>query len=543
MVRIHLALLFALTLCCVNLFSADRPNVLVAISDDQSFPHTSAYGYQAIQTPAFDRVAKTGVLFNNAFTPSPGCSPMRAAFLTGRNIWQIEHAGTHASSFASEYEVYQDRLENAGYFVGYTGKGWGPGNWKISDRSRNPAGPSFSTKKSKAPGGISGNDYAANFDEFLKGRPDDKPFSFWFGCHEPHRVFEKGIGLKNGLDPSKVVVPAFLPDTPEIRSDILDYCFEIQWFDQHLGRMLDSLEKAGELDNTIVIVTSDNGMAFPRAKANVYEYGIHMPLAISWPNGAKGGRVVDDLVNLVDVTATIYDATEVQPPEKTPLSGRSLVELLRSDQDGIVEPSRDAVYSGRERHSSVRYESLGYPQRCIRTDQYLYIRNFRPERWPAGAPQKFGAGSYPKTKVVLAKELGPMHEGYHDIDGSPSLSFLVENRDDAELAKYLQWAVAKRPADELYDIQSDPACLNDLSAKPDFAEIKAGLSKRLNDYLTKTNDPRVSGLDGGDIWETYPRYSGLRWFPEPEWAKQSPDRVPKLDWLDQRRPKELVNNK
>ncbi|WP_148275209.1 sulfatase-like hydrolase/transferase, partial [Rhodopirellula baltica] len=135
MVRIHLALLFALTLCCVNLFSADRPNVLVAISDDQSFPHTSAYGYQAIQTPAFDRVAKTGVLFNNAFTPSPGCSPMRAAFLTGRNIWQIEHAGTHASSFASEYEVYQDRLENAGYFIGYTGKGWGPGNWKISDRS------------------------------------------------------------------------------------------------------------------------------------------------------------------------------------------------------------------------------------------------------------------------------------------------------------------------------------------------------------------------------------------------------------------------
>ncbi|EMB17316.1 sulfatase family protein [Rhodopirellula europaea] len=543
MVRIHLALLFALTLSCVNLFAADRSNVLVAISDDQSFPHTSAYGYQAIHTPAFDRVARTGVLFNNAFTPSPGCSPMRAAFLTGRNIWEIEHAGTHASSFATKYEVYQDRLEKAGYFVGYTGKGWGPGNWKISDRSRNPAGPSFATKKSKSPGGISGNDYAANFDEFLEGRPEDQPFSFWFGCHEPHRSFEKGIGLKNGMDPSEVVVPEFLPDTPEIRSDILDYCFEIQWFDQHLGRMIDSLEKAGELDNTIVIVTSDNGMAFPRAKANVYEYGIHMPLAISWPNGAKGGRVVDDLVNLIDVTATIYDATEVQPPEKTPLSGRSLVGLLRSDKDGIVDATRDAIFSGRERHSSVRYESLGYPQRCIRTDQYLYIRNFRPERWPAGAPQKFGAGSYPKNNIILAKELGPMHEGYHDIDGSPSLSFLVENHDDAELAKYLQWAVAKRPSEELYDIQSDPACLNDLASKPDFADVKAGLSKRLNDYLTKTNDPRVSGPDGGDIWETYPRYSGLRWFPEPEWATESPERVPKMEWLDQRRPKKQVNNK
>ncbi|WP_233215508.1 sulfatase family protein [Rhodopirellula bahusiensis] len=509
----------------------------MAISDDQSFPHTSAYGYQAIQTPAFDRVARTGVLFNNAFTPAPGCSPMRAAFLTGRNIWQIEHAGTHASSFDTKYEVYQDRLEKAGYFVGYTGKGWGPGNWKVSERSRNPAGPVFSSKKSKSPGGISSVDYAANFDAFLDQRPDDAPFSFWFGCQEPHRVFEKGIGLKNGMDPAKVVVPEFLPDTPEIRSDILDYCYEIQWFDQHFGRMLESLEKAGELDNTIVIVTSDNGMAFPRAKANVYEYGIHMPLAISWPGKVKGDRAVDDLVNLIDVTATIYEATEVQPPEKTPLSGRSLVGLLRSGKRGIVEPDRDAIFSGRERHSSVRYQSLGYPQRCVRTDQYLYIRNFRPERWPAGAPQKFGSGSYPKNKAILAEELGPMHEGYHDIDGCPSLTFLVENHDDAELAKYLQWAVAKRPAEELFDIQSDPACLNDLSAKPEFADVKQTLSERLNDYLTETNDPRVSGPNGGDVWETYPRYSGLRWFPTPDWATQSPDRVPKLEWLEKRRPK------
>jgi uncharacterized sulfatase len=301
--------------------------------------------------------------------------------------------------------------------------------------------------------------------------------------------------------------------------------------------MLDTLEKAGELDNTIVIVTSDNGMAFPRAKANVYEYGIHMPLAISWPAQVKGDRAVDDLVNLIDVTATIYDATGVEPPAKTPLSGSSLVALLQSGKQGLVEPDRDAIFSGRERHSSVRYESLGYPQRCVRTDQYLYIRNFRPERWPAGAPQKFGSGSYPKKQAVLDGELGPMHEGYHDIDACPSLTFLVEHHDDVELAKYLQWAVAKRPAEELYDIQADPACLNDLAAHPEFAEVKQALSQRLNDYLTETDDPRVSGPNGGDIWETYPRYSGLRWFPEPEWAKQSPERVPKLDWLDERRPK------
>ena len=311
--------------------AAERPNILVAISDDQSYPHTSAYGYQAISTPAFDRVAKSGVLFTNAFTPAPGCSPMRAAFLTGRNIWQIEHAGTHASSFPTKYEVYQDRLEAAGYFVGSTGKAWGPGNWKASGRPRNPAGPSWGRRKLKSPAGISSNDYASNFEDFLKDRPKGKPFSFWYGATEPHRSFKKGIGREHGLDPDKLVVPSFLPDTPEIRDDILDYCFEIQWFDQHLGRMLDALEAAGELENTLVIVTSDNGMAFPRAKANCYEYGIHMPLAVSWPSvmpDLARNKTCDELVNLIDLTATIYEATEVDPPTERPIAGQSILDLL-----------------------------------------------------------------------------------------------------------------------------------------------------------------------------------------------------------------------
>jgi uncharacterized sulfatase len=400
--------------------STDRPNILVAISDDQSYPHASAYGYQAISTPAFDRVAKSGVLFTNAFTPAPGCSPMRAAFLTGRNIWQIENAGTHASSFPAKFQVYQDRLEADGYFVGSTGKAWGPGNWKVSGRPRNPAGPSWGKRKNKSPSGISSNDYAANFADFLKDRPKDKPFSFWYGATEPHRVFKKGIGREHGLDPDKVVVPSFLPDTPEIRDDILDYCFEIQWFDQHLGRMLDALEEAGELDNTLVIVTSDNGMAFPRAKANCYEYGIHMPLAVAWPKNCPGGRTSDDLVNLIDLTATIYDVSGVEPPSETPIAGRSIRNVLQSKGSGVVDTSRDAVFSGRERHSSSRFNSLSYPQRCVRTQQYLYIRNFKPERWPAGTPRKLGSGKYPKSGEVVTEILGPMHGGYHDIDSTPA---------------------------------------------------------------------------------------------------------------------------
>jgi uncharacterized sulfatase len=322
---------------------AQRPNILIAISDDQSYPHASAYGCGGIQTPSFDRVAKAGVLFTNAFSPAPGCSPMRAAFLTGRHIWQIEHAGTHASSFPKKFETFQKRLEDSGYFVGFTGKGWAPGNWKTSGRTRNPAGPAFQKRKMKSPPSIRNTDYAANFADFLEKRPADKPFSFWFGASEPHRSFKKGIGVANKMKLEDVSVPNFLPDTPEIRSDILDYYFEIQWFDQHLGRMLDLLAKRGELENTIVIVTSDNGMAFPRAKANVFEYGIHMPLAVAWPVKVPGARTSSDLVDLIDVTATIYEASGATPPRAFPLAGESLLALLTSKKSGVIEPGRKAV--------------------------------------------------------------------------------------------------------------------------------------------------------------------------------------------------------
>jgi uncharacterized sulfatase len=389
----------------------------------------------------------------------------------------------------------------------------------------------------QSPKGISSNDYAANFADFLDSRPEGKPFSFWYGATEPHRSFSQGIGRENGMDPELVEVPPFLPDVPEVRNDILDYCFEVQWFDQHLLRMLQLLEEKGELENTLVVVTSDNGMAFPRAKANVYEYGIHMPLAVSWPARIPGDRTVDDLVNLIDVTATIYDATGIEPSESTPLAGASLMKLLSSDRSGIVEPSRQAVYSGRERHSSSRYNSLSYPQRCIRTQRFLYIHNFRPERWPAGTPQKYDRATYGADGVLKEARLGPEHGGYHDIDGCPTLSLLIARRDDPEISPYLAWSVDRRPAEELYDIQTDPGCLQNLAEVAEYQSVKQELADQLFDYLRETGDARVVAADGGDIWETYPRYSSLRWFPVPDWAKGNPDRVPNQDWVEERRPR------
>ena len=508
----------------------DRPNILLVISDDQSHPHASAYGYQAIQTPGFDRIASEGILFTQAFAASPGCSPSRAALLTGLHCWQLEHAGTHASAFDSKYVSYPELLGEAGYFVGFTGKGWGPGNFEIGGRKENPAGPAWQDKTLEAPEGIANTDYAENFRSFLAAKPNEQPFCFWMGGKEPHRRFKRGIGLEHGKDPEKVVVPEFLPDRPEIRSDILDYCFEIEWFDRHLLKAIQLLEETDMLENTLIIVTSDNGMAFPRAKANAYEYGIHMPFAVRWGKRVQAGRTVNDLIGFVDVAPTILEAAGVNHPGTFPMSGRSFMALLTSNKSGVLEPERNGVYASRERHSSSRYHSLAYPQRALRTDKYLYIRNFKSERWPAGTPQKFGTVNYLKFSELENARLGPMHGGYHDIDACPTLDFLIENRDDPEIGHFLGWSVDKRPIEELFDIKADPACLNNLIDDDAHASIKAELSQRLMNYLKQTGDPRATA--NGDIWETYPRYSRLRKFPVPEWAKAHPQDVPEQTWLE-----------
>ncbi len=484
---------------------ARRPNILFAIWDDVSYPHVSAMGSKMVSTPAFDRVASEGVLFRNAYAPAPGCSPTRAALLTGRHIWMIEQAGTHASSFPAAYVSYQDLLEGAGYAVGYTGKPWGPGRWEKSGRTRNPAGPAFLERTLQPPySGIGNRDYAGNFEDFYERKPEGRPFSFWVGGSEAHRRFERGSWKAAGKRIEDAEVPPFLPDTPEVREDLLDYAVEIEWFDSHVGRILDFLQARGELGNTVVIFTADNGMAFPRAKANLYDYGIHMPLAVRWDGPGQAGRVVDDIVQFVDLTATILDLAGVpHPAGKSALVGRSMRGILESQEDGLVDSTRTRAYSGRERHSSSRWNNLTYPQRSMRTPRHLYIRNFKPQRWPAGDPQKFLHGG----------DLEQMHLAYHDIDASPSLAQLVEERADERIGPYFEWAVGKRPSEELFDVEEDPGCLTNLALQPEHAGLVREYREELDTYLARTGDPRATG--NGDIWEDYIRYSPIRIFPKP----------------------------
>lgn len=478
------------------------PNILIAISDDQSYPHATAYGNASTSTPAFDRVARQGVLCTNAFVTYPSCSPSRASLLTGRYPWQIEHAGNFSSTFPPKYIVYPDILEDAGYWVGYTGKGWAPGDWRGTGRLRNPAGTEYNDFEMPAPQGINWSDYARNFKHFLAKRPKGKPFAFWFGSTEPHRRYQGGIGKQRGKHLADAGVPAFLPDTPVVQSDMLDYSVEIEWFDSHLGRMLETLEGLGELDNTLVVVTSDNGMPFPRAKANVYEFGIHVPMAVMWPARIPRGRVIDDMISFVDLAPTFLEAAGVEHPGPYPMAGASLLAILESSRDGLVDRSRTAVFAGRERHASARSKNYGYPQRVIRTHDYLYLHNYEPDFWPAGQPQAYDFDG----------TLRPMHSAYYDIDASPSKSFLVDGRDDSSVAPFFEMAVGKRPAEELYDVRRDPGCVHNLADKDEFDDVRRKLRNQLDAFLKATDDPRAAG--DGHIFRTYRRMVRGDRFPE-----------------------------
>ena len=443
-----------------------RPNILLVIADDWSYPHASAYGDPTVSTPAFDRVAREGALFSHAFTASPSCTPSRAALLTGQAVHRLAEGANLHGFLPERFEVYPDLLERAGYHVGHTGKGWGPGRLEPAGRTRNPAGPRFES-----------------FDAFLSQRRAGQPFCFWFGSTDPHRPYEAGLAAQAGLEGGTVVVPAMLPDTPEVRNDLLDYYAEVHRMDRQLAGLLEALERTGEIDNTVVVVTSDNGMPFPRAKANLYDAGTRMPLAIRWAGAYKPGTRVDALVSLTDLAPTFLQAAGLSVPAV--MTGRSL--LPPPGAGGGTISGHEGVFIERERHANVRQGDLSYPGRAIRTADWLYIRNYRPDRWPAGDPEQYIA-------------VGP----FGDIDGGPSKQLLLDRRTDPVINRFFTLATAKRPAEELYALAEDPAQLVNVAPDPAYALILGRLRAALEMWQRSTGDPRLTEDD--ERWDRYPYF-------------------------------------
>lgn len=525
--------LFTLTLSMAAQKQPKRPNILFAISDDQSFAHTSFAGCKFVNTPAFDRVAKEGIYFSNCIAGSPGCAPSRSTIVTGRYHWQNEQSGQHASSWMKKYVPFIDLLEGNGYITGRTGKGVSPFQYARNEkdslwRTSDAGGIEHSSIRYKKGSGderpatgIGPMNYFANFKYFMENVRKNKPFFFWYGAKEPHRSYEQDSWKRSPKNPDDVDVPDFFPDHGIVRGDLLDYAIEIEWFDLHLLRMLTYLEEIDELENTIVIVTSDNGMPFPRAKANGYDYGIHVPFAVRFPEDFPGGRAIDSPVSFADIAPTILEITQTSSKGMLPISGKSILSVLKSKEQGIVDSTKIYAFSGRERHSSSRYLNWGYPQRMIRSKDFLFIWNMKPQRWPAGAPQRIVQGTEDELLPLYGiDETGVHHSdwAFTDIDAAPTKSYIIENRQDAEIRPYFDWSVAKRPRFELFDLKEDPFCLVNLTGDPNYSKVEKEMKRVLKKELKESGDPRIVGPDK-EIFDSYHRYSRIRKFPDPNGLK------------------------
>lgn len=464
----------------------ERPNLLIVVADDWG-PHAGAYGTRWVQTPAFDRVAREGVLFRRAYTPVAKCAPSRAILLTGRHAWQNGAAGNHLAFFPTGLKTWPEVLAERSWHVGMTGKGWAPGiAHDAAGQPRQLTGRPFQRRQAEPPTAkISRNDYAANFQDFLDARPPGSPWCFWFGATEPHRPYVFQSGARQGGKRLEQIdaVPGYWPDHETVRHDMLDYAFAAEHVDRHLGRMIAELERRQLLDSTMIIVTSDHGMPFPRVKGYAYHASNHVPLAVRWPGGIRHpGRVVDDFVDFTDIAPTVFDywALARQETGLLPFTGRSWRPILESDRAGRIEADRDHVLVGKERTDVGRPHDWGYPIRGIITADLLYLRNYEPSRWPAGNPET----------------------GYLDTDGSPTKTLILAMGRRHRADRFWQLSFGLRPAEELYDLQADPDCLRNLAAESSNGALAASLRERMEAELAAQDDPRLHGQGG--IFDAYP---------------------------------------
>lgn len=455
-----------------------KPNILFCIADDATWKHMSAYGSTFVSTPAFDRIAQEGLLFDNAYTPNAKCAPSRSIILTGRNSWQLEEAANHLAYFPLKFKTMPEGLSEQGFHVGYTGKGWSPGTALNEDGSkRELLVKKYNKIKTTPPTkGINKVDYAANFKAFLEEKKENVPFYFWYGGHEPHRKYEYGTGVSVGykkLSDLDSVFP-YWPQSEVVKNDVLDYAFELEYFDEQLGEILEALEDIGELDNTIIVVTSDNGMPFPRVKGLSYEHSNHLPLAIMWKDGIKKpGRVIEDYVSFVDFAATFAEITGFSENElgMSPIQGKSLYSIFNSTKKNVIPSEKDYVLLGQERHDVGRPNDVGYPVRGIVKDGFMYLINFENDRWPAGNPET----------------------GYTNTDGSPTKTEILELNRKGERTDLWELNFGKHPEEELFNISKDEDCLFNLAYNEEYTSLKNKLKTILIKELKSQNDPRILG--------------------------------------------------
>lgn len=497
-------------------YAADRPNIVFCFADDWG-RYASAYAAvdgkpspnDVVRTPHIDRIAKDGVLFRHAFVNAPSCTPCRSSLLSGRYFF---NTGRGAILVGAQWDnsipSWPLLLKDAGYHIGESYKVWSPGTpndapYGAGQFAYEKAGGQFNnfsenvTKlvaEGMAIDEAKSRMYANvrdNFSAFLHDRKDGQPFCYWFGPTNVHRTWIKGSGKALwGIEPESLngKLPAFLPNVPEVREDFADYLGEIQAWDAGVGVILKQLETAGELDKTIIVVSGDHGApGFPGGKCNLYDFGVRVSLAVRGP-GIPGGRVVDDFTMLPDLCPTFLDFAGVKHP--TGMNARSLLPVLKSRETGQIDPTRTHVITGRERHvGNAREDNLPYPQRALRTKDFLYVRNFAPERWPLGSP--LAASTTPLPPIALLEDNTRL--AFPDMDAGPTKAWLIHQRDNTQWKRHYDYAFGKRPVEELFDLRTDPDQMTNVAGDSQYAETRAALSDQLLHILTAAGDPRVTG--------------------------------------------------
>lgn len=455
--RHYFIALFASVILSATASAAKSPNIVFILSDDHSYPFLGCYGRPEMKTPHLDAFAAQGMKFHRLFTGAPQCVPSRACFMTGRS--PVACRITRFSSPLPRDEItYPEILkQEAGYFVGVLGRSY---HLDGSGRGGEVSGRVFAANQMQTFKerydfvDASGQDtIPENLVAFFDQRPADKPYYLWVNFSDPHHPWDTGT---NPPDPAKIEVPGSLPDLPGVRADLSRYEGEIEHMDGDFQRVLDIIKARAGLENTLIIFTGDNGMAFPSGKGSLHDPGINVPLIAWWPGVIAPATESRALISGEDIAPTCLEAVGLKVPSR--ITGKSFLPLLRGQP---FEP-RQFIFAERGPHGSATFNEnvtasgVDY-SRAVRSDRYKLIYNVTPSH-----------------------RYSPV-----DSAGDPSWRDIVKAHEEKQLASEFEtlWFTSPRAVYELYDLEKDPSELRNLAGQPEMKDVEQQLKEALQEKM------------------------------------------------------------
>ena len=328
-----------------------KPNIVFFLADDVSQDDFGCYGHPVIKTPHIDSLAANGMRFDNAYLTTSSCSPSRCSIITGRYPHNTGAPELHVR-LPQQQVRFPELLREAGYYTVLSGKNHMFGNKdRAFDRITGGGGPGKE------------EDWVGH----VKDRPKDKPFFFWFASTDAHRAWSITKEAPK-YDPEDVIIPSYLVDTPVTREDLTGYYHEVSRFDYYIGLVTSELKKQGVLENTMIVVSADNGRPFPRCKSRMYDSGIKTPWVVHFPEVIINPAVTQSLISVIDLSATCLELAGIKSPEC--VQGRSFLPILQKPETRI----REVVFAEHNWHVYRNHE------RMVRFGDYLYIKNNFPNQ-------------------------------------------------------------------------------------------------------------------------------------------------------------------